>query len=153
MSAGSRLQSFPKLVSQTFIDDGTGAGTVEAWEDMAGLRGYDDYWRALFDEEGNVLPWSESGLPLTFPPHYADADVGLKEWYVHLAGMMPGIFELAQFDDPFAVDSPSSVETFEFDGYVIGPLPMVEIHEETHVGPIPTQRFRFWPGKYAELIP
>lgn len=153
---GSSFQSYPRLAYEATVDDGAGGGPVVNWGWLADLSSYQNYWVELFDESGDVLPWSESGywLPVVeLPPHYTDTDEGTLEWYVHLAGGLPGVFELALFASTDSPDSPSNVQTFQFDTRVIGPLPTADYSVATDTGPPPKQKFRFWPGKYAELVP
>lgn len=148
---GSRLHSTIHLASQSFIDEG--AGAVEDWQFMAPGQEYEGYWINLLDSSGYALPWSTSGYAVSLPSFDPDTGLGLTEWYVHLAGALPGIFELARFDDPYAPDSPALVETFEFTDRVIGPLTLVEYRVATDTGPTPYQMWRYWPGNLATLIP
>ncbi len=128
---------------------------MESWIDA--VWNYSDeltFIKAMFEEGGAIKPWTATGRLVPLPPYWTDDDEGTMEWYVHLGGGMPGIFELARFDDAALPNVPTVVEYFEFSGHVIGPLPLVEYSASTdYEHPPPKQRFRFWPGKCTELMP
>ena len=146
------MKSSVHLVVQRTDDVDGGSGPVETWGDLGGgATPYLGYWIQLFEEDGDVIPWSLSGTGIS-TVYYTDAEEGLIEWYVHLGRGLPGIFELARFDDPETPDTPSEVQRFEFTGRVIGPLPRI-IWPTKYEGTPPTAAYRFWPGRYAELVP
>ena len=151
---GSSFVSGPSLAYQAMVDDGAGDGPLERWGWLGALSSYGYYWPEVLDESGDALPWSESGywLPIDIPPRLTDTEEGTQEWYVHLAGGLPGVFELALFESTDSPDSPSNVQTFEFDSRVIGPLPTADYSIASGAGAAPRQKWRFWPGKYAELM-
>lgn len=129
---------------------------VTEWGLLGGAVEYHEYYRELFDADG-MLPWSESGLSLPFDIFYdADLDYGLQSWKIHLAGGIPGKFELGIWvpgtdDDP---DVPGSVQVFTFTSRVIIDLPIETVHSDAPEDPpLATYKYRFWPGRLAELTP
>ena len=146
------MKSHVQLAIESTLDD-TVSPPVTSWGWLhATAIDYLDYYPLLFDVDG-VIPWSISGTLVGLAPFDTFTGYGTTEWYVHLGGGLPGIFELATFEDGDDPDEPSNVETFEFESRVIGPLPRVVYNSDTDTDPLPTQSWRFWPGKLATLIP
>lgn len=146
------MDSKVHLVVQRTDDVEGGPGPLETWGDLGnGAVPYQGYWVNLFREDGDLIPWSESGNSVN-TAYFTAEEEGCIEWYVHLGAGLPGIFELARFDDPETPDIPTEVQQFEFTDRVIGPLPRI-VWPSKFDGTPPATAWRFWPGKYAELIP
>lgn len=145
----SQLHSFVHLVIQhTFRD---AFSTTETWEELEPAKRYLGYWNYLYEAGGGVKSWHDSAHTVPLAWYDPDTGFGLLEWYVHSAGSIPGIFELGRFEG-YGTE-PTSVERFEFTGRAIGPLPRIEYSIATGGVPVPHQKWRFWPGAYAQDVP